>query len=332
MKNRYIWWLLAFTGLFIVLFVLSMMLGYKHFSFVNVGKHLILGQEIKDQRILTQLRLPRAVLGGVVGVLMGISGVMIQTITRNPFASPGIMGVNSGASLMVVIMLIGFGINGSFQLAFMAFLGTIIVATMIILATSLPLRPFTAMELTLFGASISAFCMAVTQGLLVYNESAIEEIISWLNGSVANKHLNVLMYIWPFIVVGLIISMYMARQLNLYILSEDALKGLGAKILSIKVITMIAVVLLSGSAVALAGPIAFVGLITPHVAKLLCRTHNHFIIIPMSGLLGGCLLMLSDILSRYLLMPREIPVGITTALLGTPVFIYLILKRKELTE
>lgn len=332
MKNRYIWWLLAFTGLFIVLFVLSMMLGYKHFSFVNVWKHLILGQEIKDQRILTQLRLPRAVLGGVVGVLMGISGVMIQTITRNPFASPGIMGVNSGASLMVVIMLIGFGINGSFQLAFMAFLGTIIVATMIILATSLPLRPFTAMELTLFGASISAFCMAVTQGLLVYNESAIEEIISWLNGSVANKHLNVLMYIWPFIVVGLIISMYMARQLNLYILSEDALKSLGAKILSIKVITMIAVVLLSGSAVALAGPIAFVGLITPHVAKLLCRTHNHFIIIPMSGLLGGCLLMLSDILSRYLLMPREIPVGITTALLGTPVFIYLILKRKELTE
>lgn len=332
MKNRYIWWLLAFTGLFIVLFVLSMMLGYKHFSFVNVWKHLILGQEIKDQRILTQLRLPRAVLGGVVGVLMGISGVMIQTITRNPFASPGIMGVNSGASLMVVIMLIGFGINGSFQLAFMAFLGTIIVATMIILATSLPLRPFTAMKLTLFGASISAFCMAVTQGLLVYNESAIEEIISWLNGSVANKHLNVLMYIWPFIVVGLIISMYMARQLNLYILSEDALKGLGAKILSIKVITMIAVVLLSGSAVALAGPIAFVGLITPHVAKLLCRTHNHFIIIPMSGLLGGCLLMLSDILSRYLLMPREIPVGITTALLGTPVFIYLILKRKELTE
>ena len=309
-----------------------MMLGYKHFSFVNVWKHLILGQEIKDQRILTQLRLPRAVLGGVVGVLMGISGVMIQTITRNPFASPGIMGVNSGASLMVVIMLIGFGVNGSFQLAFMAFLGTIIVATMIILATSLPLRPFTAMELTLFGASISAFCMAVTQGLLVYNESAIEEIISWLNGSVANKHLNVLMYIWPFIVVGLIISMYMARQLNLYILSEDALKGLGAKILSIKVITMIAVVLLSGSAVALAGPIAFVGLITPHVAKLLCRTHNHFIIIPMSGLLGGCLLMLSDILSRYLLMPREIPVGITTALLGTPVFIYLILKRKELTE
>ncbi|MCY1617739.1 FecCD family ABC transporter permease [Staphylococcus pettenkoferi] len=332
MKNRYIWWLLAFTGLFIVLFVLSMMLGYKHFSFVNVWKHLILGQEIKDQRILTQLRLPRAILGGVVGVLMGISGVMIQTITRNPFASPGIMGVNSGASLMVVIMLIGFGVNGSFQLAFMAFLGTIIVATMIILAISLPLRPFTAMELTLFGASISAFCMAVTQGLLVYNESAIEEIISWLNGSVANKHLNVLMYIWPFIVVGLIISMYMARQLNLYILSEDALKGLGAKILSIKVITMIAVVLLSGSAVALAGPIAFVGLITPHVAKLLCRTHNHFIIIPMSGLLGGCLLMLSDILSRYLLMPREIPVGITTALLGTPVFIYLILKRKELTE
>ncbi|MCU5746932.1 iron ABC transporter permease [Staphylococcus sp. SQ8-PEA] len=332
MKSRYLWWILGFTALFIVLFTLSLLLGYKQFSFIQVWRYFIFSEPIKDEHILTQLRLPRAILGGVVGVLMGISGVMIQTITRNPFASPGIMGVNSGASLMVVIMLIGFGVNGSFQLAFMAFLGTIIVASMIILATSVPLRPFTAMELTLFGASISAFCMAITQGLLVYNESAIEEIISWLNGSVANKHLNVLAYIWPFIVAGLVLSMYMARSLNLYILSEDALKGLGAKILSIKVMTMIAVVLLSGSAVALAGPIAFVGLITPHIAKLICRTHNHFIIIPLSGLIGGCLLMLSDILSRYLLMPREIPVGITTAILGTPVFIYLILKRKELTE
>lgn len=190
MKNRYIWWLLAFTGLFIVLFVLSMMLGYKHFSFVNVWKHLILGQEIKDQRILTQLRLPRAILGGVVGVLMGISGVMIQTITRNPFASPGIMGVNSGASLMVVIMLIGFGVNGSFQLAFMAFLGTIIVATMIILATSLPLRPFTAMELTLFGA-VSAH--SVWRLRKVYSSTMSQRLRKLLAGSTALWRISISM-------------------------------------------------------------------------------------------------------------------------------------------
>lgn len=309
-----------------------MMLGYKHFSFMDIWNHYVYGETIKDQRVLTQLRLPRAILGGVVGVLMGISGVMIQTITRNPFASPGIMGVNSGASLMVVIATVGFGINGAFQLAFMAFIGTIIIATLIILVTTLPFKPFNAMELTLFGASISAFCMAITQGLLIYNESAIEQIIYWLNGSVSDKSTNILIYIWPFILGGLILAIYMAKPLNLYMLSDDALKGLGAKILSIKVFTMIAVVLLSGSAVALAGPIAFIGLITPHVAKLICKSHNHYVIIPLSGILGGCLLLLSDILSRYLLMPRELPVGITTALIGTPIFIYLILKRKELTE
>lgn len=309
-----------------------MMLGYKHFSFMDIWNHYVYEETIKDQRVLTQLRLPRAILGGVVGVLMGISGVMIQTITRNPFASPGIMGVNSGASLMVVIATVGFGINGAFQLAFMAFIGTIIIATLIILVTTLPFKPFNAMELTLFGASISAFCMAITQGLLIYNESAIEQIIYWLNGSVSDKSTNILIYIWPFILGGLILAIYMAKPLNLYMLSDDALKGLGAKILSIKVFTMIAVVLLSGSAVALAGPIAFIGLITPHVAKLICKSHNHYVIIPLSGILGGCLLLLSDILSRYLLMPRELPVGITTALIGTPIFIYLILKRKELTE
>nr|WP_263314552.1 iron ABC transporter permease [Mammaliicoccus sp. Marseille-Q6498] len=332
MKNKYIWWIVGFTGLFILLFFLSMMLGYKHFSFLDMWKHYVSGETIKDQRVLTQLRLPRAILGGVVGVLMGISGVMIQTITRNPFASPGIMGVNSGASLMVVIATVGFGINGGLQLAIMAFIGTIIIATLIILATTLPFKPFNAMEFTLFGASISAFCMAVTQGLLIYNESAIEEIIYWLNGSVANKSINILVYLWPFILIGLVLSIFMSKSLNLYMLSDDALKGLGAKILSIKIFTMIAVVLLSGSAVALAGPIAFIGLITPHVAKLICKSHNHFIVIPLSGILGGCLLLLSDILSRYLLMPRELPVGITTALIGTPIFIYLILKRKELTE
>ncbi|GGI43245.1 FecCD family ABC transporter permease [Mammaliicoccus stepanovicii] len=332
MKNKYIWWFLGFTILFIILFISSMMLGYKHFSFMDIWNHYVYGETIKDQRVLTQLRLPRAILGGVVGVLMGISGVMIQTITRNPFASPGIMGVNSGASLMVVIATVGFGINGAFQLAFMAFIGTIIIATLIILVTTLPFKPFNAMELTLFGASISAFCMAITQGLLIYNESAIEQIIYWLNGSVSDKSTNILVYIWPFILGGLILAIYMAKPLNLYMLSDDALKGLGAKILSIKVFTMIAVVLLSGSAVALAGPIAFIGLITPHVAKLICKSHNHYVIIPLSGILGGCLLLLSDILSRYLLMPRELPVGITTALIGTPIFIYLILKRKELTE
>ncbi|UJS27493.1 iron ABC transporter permease [Macrococcoides canis] len=309
--------------------ICSLMFGYKVFTVSDVFHVFFQKQHIDEHNILMSLRLPRTLLAALIGLMLGISGVLIQTVTRNPYASPGIMGVNSGASLFVVIAIVIFSINGTFQLSAIAFIGACVVAAMIVGATTVPVRPLSIMELTLFGASISAFCMAATQGLLIYNESAIEQVIYWLSGAVSNKKLSILKHLWPFIVIGLMLTIYNIKNLNVYYLEDTTLKSVGGNILRIKFITMLSVALLSGASVAIAGPIAFIGLITPHITKMMISSHNHIVLLPAAGLIGAVLLVTSDILSRYLLFPQEIPVGIATAMIGSPIFFYLILKRKE---
>lgn len=321
--------LVLLSLLLIVSMICSLMFGYKVFTVSDVFHTLFQNQHIDDHNILMNLRLPRTLLAALIGLMLGISGVLIQTVTRNPFASPGIMGVNSGASLFVVTAIVIFNINGTFQLSVIAFIGACVVAAMIVGATTLPVRPLSIMELTLFGASMSAFCMAVTQGLLIYNESAIEQVIYWLSGAVSNKKLSILTHLWPFIVIGITFTIYNIKNLNVYYLDDTALKSVGGNILRIKFITMLSVALLSGASVAIAGPIAFIGLITPHITKMMVSSHNHIVLLPAAGLIGAVLLVTSDILSRYLLFPQEIPVGIATAMIGSPIFFYLILKRKE---
>lgn len=305
------------------------MFGYKIFSVHEIYLVLFERKSIGDQNILMNIRLPRTILSAVTGMLLGVAGILIQTITRNPFASPSIMGVNSGASLFVVMAIVLFNITGTFQLSIVAFMGALTISLIIVIATTLPIRPLTIMELTLFGASMSAFCMAVMQGLLVYNESAIEQVIYWLSGSFINKKLTMLAYLWPFILIGIVLTIYNIKHLNVYQLDDTALKSIGGNILKIKVITMITVAFLSGVSVAIAGPVAFIGLIAPHITKMIISHNNHAILIPAAALVGGIILVSSDIVSRYLLFPQEIPVGISTALIGSPIFFYLILKRKE---
>ncbi|WP_414053107.1 FecCD family ABC transporter permease [Macrococcus animalis] len=309
--------------------ICSLMFGYKVYSLSELYQVFIQRHAIDEQNILTHLRLPRTLLAVLIGILLGMSGVLIQTVTRNPFASPGIMGVNSGASLFVVTAIVIFKVNGTLQLSIVAFIGALIVALMIVGATTLPVRSLSIMELTLFGASMSAFCMAMTQGLLIYNESAIEQVIYWLSGSVSNKKLSILMYLWPSIVVGILLIIVNIKNLNVYHLDDTALKSVGGNILVIKCVTMISVALLSGASVAIAGPIAFIGLITPHITKMVITSQNHLVRLPSAALIGAILLVTSDLLSRFLLFPQEIPVGIATAIIGSPIFFYLILKRKE---
>ncbi|MCE4958015.1 iron ABC transporter permease [Macrococcus caseolyticus] len=304
------------------------MLGFHKFSLIDLYGILFQNEQSAQRDVLFNLRIPRTVIALLVGMLLGISGLMIQTITRNPFASPGIMGINSGASLCVVCAIVIFKIDGTFMLSMIAFAGAFVIAIMIVAATIIPLRPLNIMELTLFGASLSALCMAVTQGVLIYNESAIEQVIYWLSGSVSNRKLTVLHYLWPFMIIGIVLSIINIKHLNLFNLDDLAMTSIGGNIVKIKLLVMTSVALLSGSAVAMAGPIAFVGLITPHITKLMIKSHNHKVMMPASGLIGAVLLITSDILSRFILYPQELPVGIATAIIGAPIFFYLILKRK----
>lgn len=328
MKNRHLLNFSFVICFLIVLIFLSFMLGYHRFSVVDLFRVFLMHESISHDEILFDLRLPRTMIAILVGMLLGVSGVLIQTITRNPFASPGIMGINSGASLFVVCAIVCFHITGSFWLSLIAFMGAFTVSCLIVVATIFPKKPLSIMELTLFGASISAFCMALTQGILIYNESAIEQVIYWLSGSVSNRKLTVLTYLWPLIVIGLCCAFFNIKHLNLFHLDETAMSGVGGDFVKIKLIVMMIVALLSGAAVAIAGPIAFIGLITPHLTRLWFKSHNHLILIPASLLMGACVLLMSDLLSRFILYPQELPVGIATALIGAPIFFYLILNRK----
>ncbi|TDM02532.1 iron ABC transporter permease [Macrococcus carouselicus] len=307
-----------------VLMLLSLSLGYINIPFSDICSYLIQGEH---HHILETVRLPRMLTAFIVGMLMAVSGLLIQSVTRNPFASPGILGINSGASLAVMLS-IAFGLSAS---PIFALVGALMVAGILVLAAILPRKPLTIMEITLLGACITAFCAAITQGLLIVHNQAIEQMIFWMSGSVTQNKLTVLKWVVPLIIAGAVISMLSARYLDVFIVGDELMQSLGVNIIALKVAVMTAAALLAAAAVTLAGPIGFIGLVAPHISKLMFRV-NHLKLIPLTALIGATLLLLSDIISRFLLMPRDIPVGITTALIGVPVFIYLVINRREVTK
>lgn len=302
---------------------LSLSLGYTHVTFNEIYHYL----QGKPHHVLETVRMPRMLTALIVGMLMAVSGLLVQSVTRNPFASPGILGINSGASLAVMLSVI-FGLTST---TVAALIGALIVAGMIILATLLPKRPLSILEVTLFGASIAAFCAAITQGLLIINNQALDQMIFWMSGSVTQNKLAALKWVGPIIILGVALSIILARYLDIFIVGDDLVQGLGVNVTLLKVQIIIASSLLAAAAVTLAGPIGFIGLVAPHLSKMLFRV-KHLKLIPVTALIGACLLLASDILSRYLLMPRDIPVGITTALIGVPVFTYLVIRRREVMK
>jgi iron complex transport system permease protein len=178
------------------------------------------------------------------------------------------------------------------------------------------------MKLTLAGAAMTALFASFTQGILVLNEAALEQVLFWLAGSVAGRSLDNLIAVLPYLIGGLIISLIIATKMNVLSMGEDVAKGLGLNTALLKITIGIVVILLSGGAVAVAGPIGFIGIVVPHLTRSIVGI-DHRWVIPFSGLLGGVLLLAADIASRYILMPQEVPVGVMTAIIGTPFFIYI---------
>ena len=174
--------------------------------------------------------------------------------------------------------------------------------------------------------AISALFSSLTQGLLVLNEKALEEVLFWLAGSVQGRKLEILQSVFPYLLIGWIASIMMAGKVNTLMMGEDVAKGLGQRTILMKSFVLLIIVLLSGGSVAVAGPIGFIGIVTPHFARFLVGV-DHRWRVPYSGLLGAILLILADIAARYVIMPQEVPVGVMTAFIGAPFFIYIARKR-----
>lgn len=272
--------------------------------------------------IIQSVRLPRALIATVVGGSLAIAGALMQALTKNPLASPGIFGVNAGASFFIVVSVSFFSVSSMTQYTWIAFAGATVAALSVYILGGLGREGLTPMKLTLAGAAIAALFASFTQGILVLNEKALDEVLFWLAGSVQGRKLELLYPVLPYVGGAFLLSILIASQINLLTMGEDVAKGLGQKTGLIKLLAAIVIVLLAGSSVAVAGPIGFIGIVVPHLARALVGI-DHRWIIPYCAIIGGILLIWADISARYVIMPEEVPVGVMTAIIGTPFFVYI---------
>ncbi|WP_414542092.1 FecCD family ABC transporter permease [Nostoc sp. CCY0012] len=275
-----------------------------------------------DHLVIQTVRLPRSLVALLVGAALAVSGALMQGLTRNPLADPGILGIESGAALAVVATIFVFGSSSLGVLTVVAFLGAGVTAMLVYFLGSLGRGGPTPLNLTVAGAALTALISSLTTAILIVSQRTLEEIRFWLAGSLAGRDFNILLQALPFVVIGLVVAFALGRQITTMSLGEDVAKGLGQQTAWVKIMTAISVVLLAGSSVSLAGPIGFIGLVVPHMVRFFIKADYRWIL-PYSAVLGATLLLIADIAARILLKPQELPVGVMTALVGAPFFVYL---------
>jgi iron complex transport system permease protein len=316
---------LLFIGTILILVLcigMSIVYGYTDTSWKTALEAFTNPTQSTEHLVLQTIRLPRALIAAAVGASLAISGVLMQTLTKNPLASPGIFGINAGGGFMVVLAVTLFGVSDLQTFTWLSFFGAAIAAFGVFAISAAGNNGLTPMKMTLAGAAITAMFSSFTQGLLVLDESALEQVLFWLAGSVQGRSLDILSGVFPYILIGWTGALILAGKMNILAMGEDVAKGLGLKTNLIKFLALLIVVLLAGGSVAIAGPIGFIGIVIPHLARKVIGV-DHKWLIPYAGLLGAILLLTADIAARYIIMPQEVPVGVMTAVIGAPFFVYV---------
>ncbi|OLO39325.1 iron ABC transporter [Alkalihalophilus pseudofirmus] len=323
--------LALFLGIivFLLFTCFSIVYGYTNTTWKMVMDSFIHFDGSNEHLIIQTVRLPRALIAAAVGASLGIAGALMQAMTKNPLADPKIFGINAGASFFIVFAVSFFSITSLGAFVWIAFAGAAVAAVTVYFIGSLGRDGLTPMKFTLAGAAIWALFSSLTQGMLVLNEKALEEVLFWLAGSVQGRKLEYLHSVLPYMVMAWIGALVMARNINLLTMGEDVAKGLGQRTGVIKLVLAIIIIFLAGGSVAIAGPIGFIGIMVPHIARYLVGIDYRWVI-PYCAIIGGILLLFADISARYVIMPQEVPVGVMTAIIGTPFFIYI--ARKGLTK
>jgi iron complex transport system permease protein len=272
-------------------------------------------------------RIPRTLAGVLVGAALGLAGAAMQGIARNPLADPGILGVNGGAALGVVVAMFGFGLTTLTSYIWFAFLGAAAAAVAVYAVASLGRDGATPVKLALAGAALSAGLASVMNAILVSSQETLDAFRFWQIGTVSGRTLDVIGTVLPFLAVGAVVTLGTGRVLNGLALGDDVARGLGQRVALGRGVTALGVVVLCGAATAVAGPIGFVGLVVPHVARALVGGDYRWVL-PLSGLIGASLLVGADVVGRLVLPPSEVQAGVMTAVLGAPVFVWLVRRRR----
>ncbi|MDJ0515172.1 MAG: iron ABC transporter permease [Trichodesmium sp. MO_231.B1] len=323
---------LLFLGLILSLLILiiclivSLITGDAEISLETVYKTFTAFDGSTNQLIIRTWRLPRTLIAICVGASLAVAGSIMQGLTRNPLASPGILGVEAGAALAIVLARLIFPSSNINFYATFGFFGAAVTAIVVYFLGSIGQAGLHPIKLTIAGAAINALLTSFTTSILILDEARLEEIQFWLAGSVAGRDLNVFLQVFPYILVALIITFLLARQITLLTLGEEIAIGLGVQTTWVKIGATICVVILAGCSVSIAGIIGFIGLVVPHIARFLVGIDYRWVI-PYTAVLGSILLLLADIVARSVLNPIELPVGIMTGLIGGPFFIYLALSK-----
>ncbi|MCD4535928.1 iron ABC transporter permease [Nocardioides sp. cx-169] len=280
-----------------------------------------------DHGVVRTERVPRTLIGLVGGAALGAAGALMQGVTRNPIADPGLLGLNSGASLAVIVAIAGFHVTSVDGYVWFAFLGAAVAAVIVYGAASVGWEGVTPVKLALVGAAVTATATSLITLVLLTDRHTLQEYRFWQVGSLANRSLDALASVLPFVGVGLLLALAAGRVLNALALGDDVARGLGQDVVRGRLLVVLAVVLLCGSAVSLVGPIAFVGLVVPHVARVVVGPDYRWLVV-LSILIGPLLLLVADIVGR-LLVPGELEAGLVVALVGTPVLLVLVRRSRS---
>jgi len=319
----------ALLGLLVLVGLVSLAVGSKTLPLGTVSRVLLDPDGSEASTIVNSMRVPRTMLGIAVGAAVGIAGALMQGHTRNPLAEPGLLGVSSGAAFAVVVGIFVFGVTDLGGYAWFSLLGAGLAAVAVFAIGSTRGGP-NPVSLLLAGMAVSALLVSLTQAIVLRDQDTLDEYRFWAVGSLAGRPLDVLWQVLPFLLVGLLLAGVSAPGLNLLQLGDDVAASLGMHPVRHKAIGIAAVMLLAGAATAACGPIVFLGLVVPHVARFFAGVDYRWIV-PYAGLMGALLMLAADVVGRVVARPAELQVGIVLAVVGGPVFVLLVRRTRLVT-
>lgn len=307
--------------------IASIMIGSRAISPATVLDVLLRHAQNEDTTVILDARLPRTVIALAAGVGLGVAGALIQAVTRNPLADPGVLGVTSGSAFAVAVGVGFLGLGRPSEYVWLAFAGALVATVLVYVVGSVGGGGADPVRLTLAGVALGAVLSGITNAIVLADPERFNAMRAWESGTLQGRTWDALPVVVPFIAVGVVIALALTPSLNAVALGDDLAASLGAHVLRTRVLAVIAVMLLAGGATALAGPIGFIGLMIPHVARWIVGPDQRWIM-ALTLVAAPILLLAADIVARLVLWPGEVPAGIVTAFLGAPVLIVLVRRQR----
>lgn len=318
--------LVALAVALVLVAAASVAFGARGVTWADIVAGVSGSQETLAEAAVSQ-RVPRTLLALVVGAALGVSGALMQGVSRNPLADPGIFGINNGAALFVVIGMTFFNMTNQYAFIWVALAGAAVTAVFVYLVGSLGRGGTTPLKLALAGAATSIALSSLVSAVILPRVEVMDSFRFWQIGGVGGAAFDTIARVAPFLLVGFVLALVSARGLNSLALGDEMARGLGVHVERTRIIAGVGAVLLCGGATAVAGPIAFIGLVVPHVCRMLFGP-DHRWLLPLSACTGAVLLTASDVIGRIIARPEELEVGIVTALVGAPFFILIVRRMK----